>query len=606
MYLLPRPQEISLKDGYYTISFNHKIVIDCSCESDVYDYACLLQEDLKKYGGYGIAVTRGYSKKTAVILAMDSRMEDEEYRLHVGEEGIRIEGGTSKGILYGVQTLRQMVRQAGVCIPFADIHDFPGIANRGFYYDVTRGRIPTLSYLKGLADKMAFYKMNQLQLYIEHTFLFEGLSETWRDDTPLTPQDILELDAYCRKLNIELAPSLSSFGHLYKILRTKSYEHLCELDEPRNEPFGFIDRMHHHTIDVTNEESLPFIKGLIEEFLPLFTSKHFNICADETFDLGKGKSREAADKAGVKRLYLDYIKDLCEFILSKGKIPMFWGDIICGFPEAVKELPEQTICLNWGYDKYQSDESTKKLAAAGATQYSCPGVSGWNQFVNQLDVAYENIKRMCSYAFAYQTDGVLTTSWGDCGQINHPDFGIAGMIYGAAFSWNQDIPDFDEINRQISRVEFGDKSESLVSVAAQIPNNWIFKWWDAVNYMEKNGKAFTREELEGTGEALSGLEDIARKLCQIIPQLSSDVTPIIHSYLIGIKGMELFQKIGVLLSAKDYGQEPILPIDAGSLAEELEEWFMFYKEDWRLTGRESELYRIQNVIFWYADLLRSL
>lgn len=221
-------------------------------------------------------------------------------------------------------------------------------------------------------------------------------------------------------------------------------------------------------------------------------------------------------------------------------------------------------------------------------------------------MAYENIKRMCSYAFAYQTDGVLTTSWGDCGQINHPDFGIAGMIYGAAFSWNQDIPDFDEINRQISRVEFGDKSESLVSVAAQIPNNWIFKWWDAVNYMEKNGKAFTREELEGTGEALSGLEDIARKLCQIIPQLSSDVTPIIHSYLIGIKGMELFQKIGVLLSAKDYGQEPILPIDAGSLAEELEEWFMFYKEDWRLTGRESELYRIQNVIFWYADLLRSL
>ena len=41
-------------------------------------------------------------------------------------------------------------------------------------------------------------------------------------------RDILELDRYCLDRGIELVPSLSTFGHLYKILGSKpvSYTHL--------------------------------------------------------------------------------------------------------------------------------------------------------------------------------------------------------------------------------------------------------------------------------------------------------------------------------------------------------------------------------------------
>ncbi len=69
--------------------------------------------------------------------------------------------------------------------------------------------------------------------------------------------------------------------------------------------------MHHHTINVTDPESLEFIKGKIREFMPLFTSRQFNICADETFDLGKGKSRAAAEEKGVDRIYIDFVQRLC-------------------------------------------------------------------------------------------------------------------------------------------------------------------------------------------------------------------------------------------------------------------------------------------------------
>ncbi|WP_455717359.1 hypothetical protein [Anaerosporobacter sp.] len=41
------------------------------------------------------------------------------------------------------------------------------------------------------------------------------------------------------------------------------------------------------------------------------------------------------------------------------------------------------------------------------------------------------------------------------------------------------------------------------------------------------------------------------------------------------------------------------------LSVRLEYWYHSYKELWRESCKESELYRIDEVIFWYADLLRS-
>ena len=67
---------------------------------------------------------------------------------------------------------------------------------------------------------MSRYKLNQLQLYVEHTYLFRDFSEMWRDQTPLTAEEIRELDSYCRERHIELVPSLASFGHLCTLLST--------------------------------------------------------------------------------------------------------------------------------------------------------------------------------------------------------------------------------------------------------------------------------------------------------------------------------------------------------------------------------------------------
>ena len=50
----------------------------------------------------------------------------------------------------------------------------------------------------------------------------------------------MELDQYCLERGIELVPSLSCFGHLYKVLSSKGYSHLCELEGADQMPFSCL------------------------------------------------------------------------------------------------------------------------------------------------------------------------------------------------------------------------------------------------------------------------------------------------------------------------------------------------------------------------------
>lgn len=615
MNIIPKPQSIVVNQEKFTLTYRGRIVIDAACDADIFTHAKLLTKEIQAKLGYSPSITKGEFEAGCIYLKQLADMKGEGYTLSIQEDGVRIYGADNAGILYGIQTLRQIISLEGAVLPCLHIEDYPDIKNRGYYLDVTRGRIPTLAYLKSFVEKLSYYKINQLQLYVEHSFLFKGLSEVWRDDTPLTAEEIMELDAYCRQFHIELVPSLSSFGHLYKLLSTKTYAHLCELPDSEKETFSFNDRMDHHTVDVTNRDSIVLIKQLIEEYLPLFSSKHFNICADETFDLGKGRSKELADQIGVDSVYIQYVKELCEFLITKGKRPMFWGDIICGFPEAINQLPAETICLNWGYSRDESETSTQVLDQAGATQYICPGVAGWNQFINFIDASYENISRMCSYAHKYHALGVLNTDWGDFGHINHPEFSITGMIFGAAFSWNHQISDKEEIKSQISALEFGDSSLSLVDNLAVLSENSVFDWYNAVRYMELDSKGKSEEEKEKylTSLDFSNTKTANEMIYQGIDNLYKNIKyldmgkrALIKPYIVAAEGMAIFNTIGVTICKEQYGLDSDTACSPKVLAEQLEHWFYHYKEVWRNTSKESELYRLQNIIIWYADKLRKL
>ncbi len=623
MYVLPEPRSMEYQFGRYRVCYHGTIYLAEGTEPEDYRSASLLKKELQEQLGFFWEIEKGSAAKGAaakknlkqacIVLQKKEETEKEKpegYRLQINQQGIFITGESSAGLWYGVQTLRQMLRQEDAILPCLEIEDEPALPNRGFYHDATRGRIPKMEELKQMVDHLAFYKINQLQLYIEHSFLFPDFSEVWRDDTPLTAEDILELDRYCKERYIDLVPSIASFGHLYKVLRTRQYAGLCELPDAEKEPFSFPGRMAHHTIDVTQEESFELVKKMIEDFMPLFTSRYFNVCADETFDLGKGKSKEEGERIGREGLYVSFLKRICALVAEHGRIPMFWGDIICEFPDAIKELPEGTICLNWGYSPKQSAEDTKKFQEVGAIQYVCPGVQGWNSLVNDMKGAYENISRMCRYAHEYGAVGVLNTDWGDYGHINHPEFSTTGMIYGAAFSWNPHIPSRGEINPAIAKVEYEDSRGWFVDTISGLYECSIFSWYFMVAYKERcQGRAgLEAEHYDIKNVRWEALADAEDQLSERELELYEEMTCMeergrkrVYAYLLAAEGIRLFNQIGKIVGGLEEGGQ----IDKNALASSLEHWYRRYRLLWYTVSRESELYRIGEVISWYGDYLRS-
>ena len=636
MNFLPQPKSIVWKEGSFILDYSARIVLE-NGEPGAFLYAKMLQKEAEQAAGMRLAVIRGQARKGDICLRIrpgimgedaDSLKKKQGYRLQVAGGQAVVEAEREEGLLYGVQTLCQIIRQAGCVLPACEAKDWPDYKDRGFYHDATRGRVPTLATLKAMADRLCMYKMNQMQLYIEHTYLFRDFSEVWRDDTPLTAEEIMELDEYCRERKIDLVPSLASFGHLYKVLRTSQYEELCELENSRKEPFSLRGRMLHHTLNAADERSMALSKKMIEEYMALFSSDYFNICADETFDLGKGRSRRLKEEIGLEHVYINYVKELCQFVVDHGKIPMFWGDIICGFPEMIKELPEETICLNWGYSPEQSDEPVKKLAAAGATQYVCSGVNGWNHWIPRYHDAYRNITKMCRYGRENGAIGVLNTDWGDFGQINQQEFSVPGLIYGAAFSWNGEEMAEEEINRRISVLEYQDRSGRLTEIVKEISGKEAVTWKLLCDYrevceqnpepeeQEKRLAQYMGEELEipvdvdvfcRKAERLN--EEIAGQMAEIrtvLTQMDSSSRSTASHFLVAADGIRLMNRLAAMVMDRHWKGNRFSREERSALAGQMENWLYYYKEMWRASSKESELFRIQGQICWYADELRRI
>ena len=135
------------------------------------------------------------------ILRTDSAPNQVEgYALTIDRNGVTIEFREPPGLRAATATLRQLLRQFGRRLPCLKIRDWPDFARRGVMLDVSRGRVPKLETLLDLAEKLADFKINELQLYTEHTFAYRKYQSVWQSWGALTAKEIRSLDARCREL----------------------------------------------------------------------------------------------------------------------------------------------------------------------------------------------------------------------------------------------------------------------------------------------------------------------------------------------------------------------------------------------------------------------
>ena len=613
MYLIPRPKEYKETLEQFTINKKTKIVLSNDCTSNELDSALMLKQSIKDESGITLTITKEFKEsysENEIRLTIDNLLEKEEYKLNIKDKYIEIIGSESSGIYYGIQTLIQILKQDGIKLRGVNIEDSPYFKNRGYFADITRGKVPTLETLKKLADKLSFYKVNQMQLYIEHTFAFEDMSEVWRDKDPITAEEILILDEYCKKRHIELIPSLATFGHLYEVLRTKSYEDLCELENSRESEYSYIDRMAHHTLDVSNNKSLELVYNMLNEFIPLFSSNKFNICCDETFDLGKGKSKDIAEEIGNGKLYVDFLNKVISYVKNHNKTVLFWGDVILNHKELLKDIPEDTICLNWDYWCKATENNTRTIWESKRKQWVCPGTGGWSHLMNLIENSFENINRMVSYGVKYGADGILNTDWGDYGHINSLSNSVPSIIYGASLSWNPKIEkDFDYEYKAISLLEYGDESMQIVNTLKELSECQTVGWseliWWKERYNDKVKADFKKLDPYKIKESYEKAKEIEERLLILSTKLNNKEA--IEEFILSANGIALINDFFLTLLKEDFNKNEVATFNTTKdLAKDFEKWLHDYSIKWRENNKESELYRIRDVIIYVCDYLRDI
>ena len=121
-----------------------------------------------------------------VIRTAAAPANPEGYTLTIDRRGVQIEFRESGGLRAATATMRQLLHAHGRRLPFLKIRDWPDFARRGVMLDISRGRVPRLEILLDLAEHLADFKINELQLYTEHTFAYQKYKSVWKDWGALT------------------------------------------------------------------------------------------------------------------------------------------------------------------------------------------------------------------------------------------------------------------------------------------------------------------------------------------------------------------------------------------------------------------------------------
>jgi len=400
----------------------------------------------------------------------DPTLPPQSYGLRIDDAGVVLVAADDAGAFYGRATLDQLARLTGDgALPACRVHDWPDQAVRGVMLDVSRDKVPTLETLRALVDRLASWKVNQLQLYLEHTFAYRDHEDVWRDASPYAAEDIQALDAYCRERFVELVPNQNCLGHMARWLRHERYRDLAVA------PGGYEQFGRHRppgTIEPSKPGSLALVRELLAELLPNFTSQRVHVGLDEPFEL----PAERVDE------YLDWVRRLRALPELAGREMLMWGDMVAGHPERIAALPDDLTICEWGYEDWHPfDEHGAQYTAAGRPFWVCPGTSSWLTILGRVTNMRADITNAVAAARAHGAAGLLNTDWGDMGHLQYLPVSEPGFAYGAAAAWcleaNRDLDladalsvhGFDDPTGELAHalLELGD---AYLRVTPQFPN----------------------------------------------------------------------------------------------------------------------------------------
>jgi hexosaminidase len=616
--LLPYPRSLAQNGGQVNLLNSRLIALEGAPATDLLYSARRAQAALREYAALNWEIVGSTSvphDSIGLFITVNSAVQHAEcYQLTINQDAITILAHDPAGAFYGVMTLVQLLQQYGGNLPALVIKDYPDLANRGVMLDISRDKIPTMETLYSLIDKFANWKINQLQLYTEHTFAYRNHPEVWATASPITAEQVLELDAYCKERFIDLVPNQNSFGHMHRWFEHDRYKPMAEAIEGFVAPNGEF-RKYSFSLNPSHPESLKLVDSLFDELLPNFSSRYFNVNCDETFDLGQGMSKALCEEKGIGQVYLDFLLEIYTRVKRRKLTMQFWGDIIGHYPNLVSQLPKDAIALEWGYEaEHDFPEKCAQFAESGIPFFVCPGTSAWNSIAGRTENAIGNIRSAVENGLKYGASGILNTDWGDRGHWQTLPVSYLGFAYGAALGWCYEANVNIDLPAVLNTFVFEDKANVMGKLAYDLgnaylqPDFWIHNgsllFWayhHPVNFLNSEVPTFWQERQQ----LLKSKPNMVNKIKQSIEYIDQVMAPL-ESAQIGCSDAETitneFQLAAKMLK---HGANRLLlmfadpAIDLSAVQAERDAIERQYRAQWlvrnRPGGLEDSLARLTNL-----------
>ena len=390
------PEPLSLEVGRGNFAMRQDVQITCS-DSSLLKTAGIFAADMNKV--LGIDIPAEVAGEGAVELALSEGLGNEEYRLEVTGSRISVTGGSSAGVFYGLQTVKQLLDDGRV--PAVKIEDKPHFGYRGVHLDVAR-HFYTVDQVKTYIDILALHKMNMFHWHLtddqgwrieirKHPRLTEVGSvrkETLighhsapgpykYDGIPhggfYTQEQIREIVSYAADRHITIIPEIDLPGHMQAAVATYPqlgctggpYEMWCK--------WGISEDV----LCAGNEKTYEFIEDVLDEVCELFPSELIHIGGDECPKAAwercpecQAKIRELglADKGSNKaEHYLqNYVMSRVEkYLNQKGRRIIGWDEILEG-----NASPTATI-MEWRDHQYAVKAARRGNDVILTTRHYC-------------------------------------------------------------------------------------------------------------------------------------------------------------------------------------------------------------------------------------------
>lgn len=374
--LIPLPNQI--EQGKGTFILKDKATIGYEDES-LAPAAGYLAEMLSTASGYTIKTKHG---KGDINLTTQTTTIEGGYILTSTSEAVNIAGNGYKGVVAGIETLRQLFPAAiesktkvlGVdwAIPTVNITDAPHYEWRGLMLDVSR-HFYSKEEVKELLDLMALYKMNKFHWHLtddqgwrveikkyplltekgawrkyndQDRYCLKRASEENNTDFLLpedkirivdgdtlyggfyTQQDIKEIVSYAQVRGIDIVPEIDMPGHM--LAAVSNYEGVsCFQTTGWGKIFS-------SPVCPGKDSALEFCKNVYTEIMDLFPYKYIHIGGDEVEKLNWKKCPDCQKRMKVNGLKTEeelqswFIHEMERFFNANGKNMIGWDEILEG------------------------------------------------------------------------------------------------------------------------------------------------------------------------------------------------------------------------------------------------------------------------------------